>query len=200
VIAFIKGKLVQSGPMSVVLEAGGLGYKVFIPPSVFTKLPPLQEEVILHTSFVVRELSHTLYGFLTLEDRSLFEALMDVTGVGPKTALNLIGNLTPYELSIAITNHDIATISKVPGIGKKTAERLIMEMRDKISSLLPHDPSDYAVKSSDPHLQKISDAMSTLINLGYNQMTAEKAIKKTLKDISEPINLSDLITVALKNM
>lgn len=200
-IAYIKGLLVQSSPSFVVIETAGIGYKIFIPVSLFSKLPQLQETTLLHTSFVIRELSHTLYGFLTFQDRDLFEALMGVTGIGPKTALSLIGYLQGHELYNAISNHDITTISKVPGIGKKTAERLIIEMRDKISSIVTIDPSDFAVhQQSDPRAQQISDAMGALINLGYNQITAQKAIKKTLKDLPESIGLSELITAALKHL
>ncbi len=200
-IAYIKGILVQSTPLYVVIETGGIGYKIFIPANLFTKLPQIHAETILHTSFVIRELSQTLYGFLTMQDRDLFEALMGVTGIGPKSAISIIGHLTGYELHQAITNHDIATISKVPGIGKKTAERLIIEMRDKISALVSMDPSEFALRpSSDPKAQKISDAMSALVHLGYNQMAAQKAIKKTLKEAPESIDLSNLITAALKNI
>lgn len=200
-IAYIKGTLVQSTPLFVVIEAAGIGYKIFIPTSLLSRLPQLHEQTILHTSFIIRELSHTLYGFLVTQDRDLFEALMSVTGIGPKLALSIIGHLTGHELYLAITNHDIPTISKVPGIGKKTAERLIIEMRDKISNIVTMDPSEFAVHSqSDLQAQKISDAMGALINLGYNQMTAQKAIKKTLKDLPDPIDLSELITAALKNL
>lgn len=200
-ISYVKGTLVQSTPIFVVIEAAGIGYKIFIPASVFSKLPQLHEELILHTAYVIRELSHTLYGFLAEQDRDLFEALMGVTGIGPKIALSLIGHLPGHEFHQAITHHDIITLSKVPGIGKKTAERLIIEMRDKISSLVTMASSELSIYTQgDPSAQKISDAMSALINLGYNQLTAQKAIKKTLKDLPESINLSELITATLKNI
>lgn len=198
--AYVKGRLIQTTPLSVIIESGGIGYKIFIPASVFSKLPQIKEEIVLHTSFVIRENSQTLYGFMTSQDCELFEALMGVSGIGPKLALSLIGHLSGHDMHLAISNHDIKTISKVPGIGKKTAERLIIEMRDKISHLLPIDPTDYAVQAKlDPESQKINDAMSALINLGYNQITAQKAIKKALKDSPESIDLTELITGALKN-
>lgn len=200
-IAYIKGLLVQSSPLFVVIETGGIGYKIFIPASLFSKLPQIKEEVILHTSFIVRELSHTLYGFLTTQERDLFEALMGVTGIGPKLALSIIGHLPGHELHNAISNNHISTLSKVPGIGKKTAERLIIELRDKIATLVILGPSDFAVQTQcDPRTQKISDALSALINLGYNQVTAQRALKKTLQDVPENINLSELISSALKNL
>jgi holliday junction DNA helicase RuvA len=201
VIAYIKGLLTQSSPLFVVVEAAGIGYKIFIPASLFARLPPIKEEVSLHTSFIVRELSQTLYGFLSVSERDLFEALMNVTGIGPKLALSIIGHLPGHALHQAIVNHDISTISKVPGIGKKTAERLIIEMRDKISTIIASDPSEFAVHMpSDPRAQQISDAMSALIHLGYNQNAAQKAIKKTLQEVPESIELSKLITAALKNL
>src|SRR5437868_894036 len=126
--AFIKGLLVQSSPMSVIVETNGIGYRVFIPANVFGKLPQINHQVILHLSYVVRELSQTLYGFHSESERDLFEELMGVTGIGPKMALNVIGHLSLQDLQRAVSSHDIVSLSKVPGIGKKTAERLIIEM------------------------------------------------------------------------
>ncbi len=199
--AYVKGKLTYSTPIFAVLEAAGVGYKLFIPAHVYGRLPPLGSEVQLHTSFIVRELSQALYGFLSMQERDLFEALLGVTGIGPKLALSLIGHLSVYDLHQAISIGDIPTITKVPGIGKKTAERLFIEMRDKLPGLMPTDLSDLAVQMpSDPNARKISDAMSALINLGYNQITAQKAIKKTLSEKNETIPLAELITYALKNV
>ena len=200
-IAHIRGLLVYSSPTSAVVEAGGLGYRILIPASVFSKLPQIGGEVMLQTSFVVRELSQTLYGFLVTQERDVFEALMGVTGIGPKLALSIVGHLSLQDLQRAIASHDIVTISRVPGIGKKMAERLIIELRDKLPAVFAHDPADLAVQfSTDPQSQKISDAMSALINLGYNQITAQKAIKKSLKDLPEEVDLGALITGALKHM
>lgn len=199
-IAYIKGKIIQSTPMYVVVETGGIGYKIFIPTNVCSRLPQIYEEIILHTSFVVRELSQTLYGFLTVQDRDLFEALMSVTGIGPKSALSIIGHMSGQELHHAISNNGITTLSKVPGIGKKTAERLIIEMRDKISEILSIDMSDFAPPIYDPKTQKVRDAMSALVHLGYHQAAAQKAIKKTLENVPDSIHLSELITASLKNL
>ena len=197
--SYIKGTLVQSTPSFVVIDNQGIGYKIFIPASVFSKLPSLQDAVVLHVSFIVRELSQTLYGFNSVEDRDLFEALLNVTGVGPKMAINITGHLTGQELYLAIQNHDINTVSKVPGVGKKTAERLILEMREKIHSFA--DPSTFTVQMpSEPKAQIVSDAMGALINLGYTQGVAQKAIKTTLKSMGDSITLSDLITASLKNI
>jgi Holliday junction DNA helicase RuvA len=199
--AYIKGQLVYSSPTIAVLEANGIGYKICIPANLFARLPQLGCEAQLHTSFVVREQSQTLYGFSSGQERDLFETLLTVTGIGPKTALSLIGHLSAFELQHAISNGDLKAISRVPGIGKKTAERLIIEMRDKLGNLFTVDPSDLAVyRVSDPKAQTIGDAMSALISLGYNQVVAQKAIKKTLNDQPEDIDLAALITCALKNI
>lgn len=200
--AFIKGELVQATPISVIVESAGIGYRLYIPASVFSKLPQIGTNVLLHTSFVVREQSQTLYGFLSANERDLFEELMGVTGIGPKLALSLIGHLSGHDLQRAINSNDIAAITRVPGIGKKTAERLIIELRDKLTHILGSvDPTDRALKTpTDPKAQKICDAMSALINLGYNQMTAQKAIKKSLKDLPEEVDLAMLITCSLKNV
>lgn len=197
---FMKGIIVQASPGHVVLDICGVGYKIAIPVNIFSQIPAVGQMALLQTSFVIREFSQTLYGFLTSEDRDLFEALMNVSGIGPKTALSLIGHLSYPDLYRAVQHEDILTICKVPGIGKKTAERLIIEMRDK----LPHLGAGYsgslsAQVSPDPKEQNVRDAMSALINLGYNQVTAQKAIKKTLKDVPEGIDLASFITLTLKH-
>lgn len=199
--AYIKGQLQHADAQYAVLETNGVGYKVFIPGNLFSKLPHMGETIILYTSFVVRELSQTLYGFLTVNERDLFEVLLNITGIGPKTALSIIGHLSLQDLQGAILSGDIYTISKVPGIGKKTAERLIVEMRDKAASLLTPDPSNLAVHSiCDPQSRQVRDALSALTNLGYNQTVAQKAIKKTLSDLPDGIDLATLITTALKHV
>lgn len=203
-IAYIKGIIIQVSPAYLILETGGIGYKVFIPVNAFGKLPQVGETAALHTSFVIRELSQTLYGFLTSQERDFFDALMGVTGIGPKLALSMIGHMSLKDLQTAICHSDIPLICRIPGIGKKGAERLVIEMRDKVS-LANIDPADFSVSAhrsakTDFMSQKINDAMSALINLGYNQMTAQKAVKKSLKDAPESIDLAALITASLSHI
>lgn len=198
--AYFKGVLMQSTPSSVVIETNGIGYKLFIPASVFSHLPQMGSSITLYTSFIVRELSHTLYGFSTMQERDFFEALLGVTGIGPKIALALIGHMSVRDLQNAISNEDTGMICRVPGIGKKGAERLIIEMRDKVGGLsLPSGESSVHFVA-DPHVQAVNDAVSALINLGYNQSVAQKAIKKSLKDIPDAIDLGALISSALKHI
>lgn len=199
--ASIRGILLQSSPSTVVIEAGGIGFEIHIPASLFASLPPVGATLFLHTSFIVRELSQALYGFLTIGERNVFEGLMAVKGIGPKLALSLLGHMTVSELYAAISRTDLAALGKVPGIGKKTAERLILDLRDKLESLFPPTPVDYMLHSNAaPSAQKIRDAMSALISLGYNQAAAQKALKKTIQDHSEDVDLALLITHSLKHI
>lgn len=198
--AYIKGILAQANPTAVIIEAGGIGYKIFIPISAMNQLPQVGETIILHLSFIVREQAQTLYGFPSMQERDFFESLMGVTGIGPKIALALIGHMPLGELQKAIAQQDIPTICRVPGIGKKGAERLIIEMRDKISNI-EMGPQNYAVtNASDPRTQCVNDAMSALINLGYTNSTAQTAIKKSLKSLPESIDVASLISLALKHV
>lgn len=189
----------QATPSEVVLDVGGIGYRILIPVSTYPRLPSLGENVLLHTSHVVREMSQTLYGFLSKEERSFFEKVTGVSGIGPKLALSLVAHLSIDEMQVAISRNDVAAICQVPGIGKKTAQRLIIELRDKCGKTPL--PSDFAINhKSDPQSQKVADGISALINLGYNQATAHKAITKSLSQLPESIDLSALITDALKNI
>jgi Holliday junction DNA helicase RuvA len=159
------------------------------------------KEIMLFTSFIVREQSQTLYGFLTQAERQLFEQLLAINGIGPKSALGLIGHLPPPKFQDAILRNDLSVICKTPGIGKKTAQRLLLDMQDKLSLKGKKKPSDWQIEiTSDPANQTITAAMSALINLGYDQTTAEKALKKSLKDEPNQMNLATLITCALKNV
>jgi Holliday junction DNA helicase RuvA len=199
--AYIKGRLMEASASAVIIETSGLGYKISVPATVFAQLPQISHEIQLHLSFVVREQSHTLYGFLQVQEKDLFEILMGVTGIGPKLALAIIGHLSLHALYQALQQGDVSILSKVPGIGKKTAARMIIELKDSVSAMLPSATQlSIPFPPHDPAVQKIQDAMSALIHLGYNQATAQKAVKKTLTENTETIALADLITLSLKNV
>jgi Holliday junction DNA helicase RuvA len=200
-LAYIQGKLISASTSDVVILANGLGYRVAIPVNAFTDLPAIGSEVSLHTSFIVREQSHALFGFLSSDERDIFEVLLNVSGIGPKSALSIIGHLRIDDLAKAVNDHDIATMCKVPGIGRKTAERLLLEVRDKLPALVVQNPSRFAVKTpTDPRSQVINDAMNALVHLGYSQNIAEKAIKRSLEGLPETVELAQLITTSLKNV
>jgi len=201
--AYIKGLLTEVTLTSVIVETAGIGYRIYIPVHLFSSLPKVLEHIQLHTSFVIRENSETLYGFLSAHERDLFEILQGVTGIGPKLSLCIIGHMSAKDLKRAISHHDIGAISKIPGIGKKMAERLIIEMKDKLETIFRDQEfseyrTDFTLNSK---TSEVNDAMSALINLGYNQMTAQKAIKKTLKELpDENIELGTLIAKALQHI
>ncbi len=198
---YIKGQLTESNPHHVTLETHGIGYKIHIPIHLHSLLPPLQTEMKLFVSFIIREYSHSLYGFTSGNERDLFEQLLDVSGIGPKLALSLIGHMPAAELAQAIADNNLIKLCKVPGIGKKTAERLVMELRNKVLPITPYTHASFNHGlDNDPRTQTIHDAMSALINLGYNQLTAQKALKKSMQLLSDNATLAEWITASLKNI
>lgn len=198
--AYMKGHLVEATPSYAVIDVHSIGYKLFLPAHTLSRLPQLGAEVTLFTSFVIRENFQALYGFLSAAERELFEALIDVSGVGPKLALSLCGHLPPQELFNAISSNDIALLVKVPGVGKKTAERLILDLRDKAPKMMAHSPVEYQISALNPTDQLTKDALSALVNLGYNLSIAQKAVSKTLSESDEALELGDLITTSLRNI
>lgn len=200
--AYIKGTLVRSAPSEAIVEtSGGIAYKVSIPANAFGALPQIGTPVLLYTSFVVRENMQALFGFLSESECQVFEILLDVSGIGPKIALAIIGHLSLKELRLALIEGNVTTLCRIPGIGKKGAQRMILELKDKMQAVVPLDPSELMIRMpTDPLSQKINDAMSALINLGYNQQTAQKAIKKTMDVSGELLELPALITQSLKNV
>lgn len=185
--AYISGILKDSSPSEAIIEAHGVGYCLAIPFNDFVKLPLIGSFVLLYTAFVVREQSQMLYGFLTKEGKSLFEELITISGIGPKTALGIIGHLTYEELEEGVRSHDSTRLVKVPGIGKKTAERLLIELQGRLK--LPKIPLQKGHKF---------DALQALIQLGFTEGAAEVAIKKAAATLTPDHDLSTLISTALK--
>jgi Holliday junction DNA helicase RuvA len=193
-IEYIKGTLADSSPSHLIIETNGLGYKLSIPLNNFSKLPQLGKEIHIFVSTVIREDAHKSYGFLTRIERDYFEKLIEVSGIGPKTALALIGHMELYDLQMAISQSNVGLLSKIPGIGKKTAERLIVELKDKVSPIVESLPMNSINKKD-----LFSDALNALINLGYHPMQAQKAVKQVLANSEKEPELATLITAALRN-
>ena len=197
---YIKGLLASLTPHQAVVDVQGIGYLLHIPLNVFSAMPPIGEEILLYISSVIREDSHKNFGFLTREERELFEKVSGVSGIGPKTALALIGHLDASSLESAITTANSTLLSKIPGIGKKTAERLIVELRDKVLKGLKRSPLPQTPQkelSDEDHM--VNDALSALMNLGYNALQAQSAVKKALAN-EKPTDLSNLIKTALSGI
>lgn len=196
--SFIKGCLNLVDSDSVVLETSGVGYLIYISAKTKQELPAIGEVIQLHTSFIVRENAQALYGFFLKEERGLFELLLSISGVGPKLALSLLGHLSCFELEQAVMSHNLKRLCEVPGVGKKTAERLVIELKDKLSDYLP---KERFVSCQNPApTSSAQDAILALIHLGYQQGLAKRAVQETLSECSEEIELPLLITAALKNI
>ncbi len=195
-IEYIKGTLVEATPLKTVLDVGGIGYKILIPLSNYAKLPSTGKQICLFISSVIREDSHRYFGFLTSEERDLFETLIEISGIGPKTALALLGHLEPTDLQIAISQSDLTSICKVPGIGKKTAERLVVEMRDRVQK----NSAQIFLPSSKTEPTLAGDALRALINLGYQPLQAQKAVKSVIEEDKQETDLGKLITSALRKL
>lgn len=196
--ASIKGILSQTALHYVVIEANGIGFKILIPSNVTGQIPAIGQELLLHTSYVVREFSHALYGFQNKEERDLFELLIDISGVGPKIALGLIGHLSLSGLQQVVLEEDLASLCKVPGIGKKTGERLLVELKNRLDSFFQHLPAPIALPKG--QTSQLQDAIKALVNLGYNQSAAHKAVKKSLEESENEPDLAQLITSALRKL
>jgi Holliday junction DNA helicase RuvA len=197
--AYLEGKLSRLTPSYAVIEANGVGYKIAISQRTFQQLNNEGEKSRLYTSFIVREDFQGLYGFDKEEERDLFEMLITISGIGPKMGMNLLSHLSFQDLHNVILEENAAALSKIPGIGKKTADRLMVELRNKLEHFTLHAPQDYAVKTAVPLHPHWNDALKALMTLGYNSPTAHKALKKTL-EADKNLDLSRLIAAALKHV
>ncbi|MBA4111714.1 MAG: Holliday junction branch migration protein RuvA [Leptothrix sp. (in: Bacteria)] len=188
-ISRLTGLLAEKSPPHVLVDCNGVGYEVQVPMSTFYNLPELGARVTLLTQFVVREDAQLLYGFLTAGERASFRELTKISGVGPRIALALLSGLSTDELAQAVAAQDAARLVKVPGIGKKTAERLLLELKGKLAPAL-----------SAPGFSMVSDAQSdilqALLALGYT----DKEAQATLKQLPADVSVSDGIKLALKNL
>lgn len=188
-IGRLAGLLLARQPPQILLDVQGVGYEVDVPMSSFFNLPPLGQPVVLLTHFVVREDAQLLYGFLTEGERSTFRELVKIGGVGPRTALAILSGLSVAELSLAVSQQDSARLVKVPGIGKKTAERLLLELKGKLGPDLPAGGGAQASAQQ-------TDIVQALLALGYNEREAQSALKALPADVG----VSEGIKLALKTL
>ena len=198
-IGRIKGRLAEKTPPDILIDVNGVGYELQVPMNTFYRLPELNEEVLLHTHFVVREDAQLLYGFYDVRERSLFRELIKINGVGPKLGLAILSGIESNEFVRVVRNNDVNALVCLPGIGKKTAERLIIEMRDKLKDWQSDTSDDSELNSAGPFgtNQAIGEAESALVALGYKPKEAERAVKSVA---SEGMSNQDLIRNALKVM
>jgi holliday junction DNA helicase RuvA len=177
-IAFLRGKLLEKHPNQIVIDTAGVGYDVVIPISTFSALPDAGAEVALRIHTHVREDALALFGFLTAEEKALFEKLISVSGIGPKLAITVLSGLATPVLIDAIRGGDVAHLVRIPGVGKKTAERMVLELKDKLEGLGGGAPPAMSSRA-EPALSAIEhDVLSALLNLGCQRAAAESAVRK----------------------
>jgi Holliday junction DNA helicase RuvA len=198
-IASLTGRLAFKAPTSLVLDVHGVGYEVFIPLSTYYGLPNLSDSISLSVHTHVREDAIQLFGFLTSQEKDAFVLLTSVSGVGPKLALSVLSALSVANLVSAIQSGDIEKLTTVPGIGHKSASRLVLELKDKVGKLHP----GLAPASDSPRQGQdatFDDALSALVNLGYRPQDAREALKQVKKSNAESIMLKDMIRESLKEL
>jgi Holliday junction DNA helicase RuvA len=197
-IAFLHGALTEALPTQVTVEVHGVGYEVLIPLSSYDKLPPPGKEVRLLTHLVVRDDAHVLYGFMTAAERDLFRLLIHtVSGIGPKLALNVLSGMNPTTFRGAVAEGDVKALARISGVGKKTAERIVVELRDKIGAAGAWEAAS-AQRALSPEDQKLSDAAQALIALDFKPAEAHDAVRGAQAMLGSEATVEDLVRAALK--
>lgn len=195
-IIFLEGILTEKTPARLALNVAGVGYEVFIPLRSYDRLPAEQQPCRILIYDYVREDQHVLYGFITEEERQLFVLLMGVSGIGPKLAMSALSSLSANELSIAISSSDVQRLSAISGIGKKIAERMVVELRDKVSGALALTAAASALDAT-PGNQRARDAIMALIALGYKQAQAQKMIAAAIPRLAADAAIEEIVRQAL---
>ncbi len=205
----IKGELVEKTPEYCVVMTGGVGYKIYVTKDASLKLPAEDETVSLYTYLMVKEDALNLYGFIEAEELAAFELALNVSGIGPRIALELFSNLSPRSFYLAVLNDDETKLAKTPGIGKKSAKRIILELKERIKGmeLVEPDREKVSVKdvreepgSEEKGADKMEEAKTALISLGYSEIEANRALIKVKSDITPEMQLEEILKRALKSL
>jgi Holliday junction DNA helicase RuvA len=198
-ITFLDGKLTIALPTQAIVEVNGVGYEVFIPLSSYDKLPPVGQAIRILTHLVVREDAHVLYGFMTPPERDLFRLLVNnVSGIGPKLALAVLSGMSVTHFKSAVVNSDVVALSKISGLGKKTAERIVLELKDKVGVAAAWEAAS-AAHAPTPELERANEAVLALIALGYKQVEAHRVVRELQQKEGEKSS-EELVKLALKQM
>jgi Holliday junction DNA helicase RuvA len=197
-IGRLRGILLEKQPPHLLLDVNGVGYDVAAPMTTFYELPETGAEVVLHTHLAVREDAHVLYGFLREHDRTLFRSLIKVSGVGPKLALAILSGMSADEFAGCVHAGDAAALVKLPGVGKKTAERLVIEMKDRLKDWQGATlPVEAAAQAAAPKSDAVKDAISALVSLGYKPQEASKMVSRVE---CEGLSSEEVIRLALRSV
>lgn len=198
-IHFLRGKLVEALPTQITVDVGGIGYEVLIPLSSFDKLPPRGDDIAILTHLSIREDAHVLYGFMTAAERDMFRLLINtVSGIGPKIALNILSGVNIAALRSAVAMGDVKSLSQISGVGKKTAERIVVELKDKIGKNVALEPAAGARPALSAGDQKFSDAVAALLALGFRQPEAHDAICGAQALLGTEAGVEQLVRAALR--
>ena len=196
-IGHLRGKLLEKKPNSALVDVGGVGYAVIIPVSTFSQLGLPGEEIALHTHTHVREDALALFGFLTRSEKEIFEKLISVSGIGPRLAITVLSGLPADELVAAISSGDTARLTRVPGVGRKTSERMVLELREKIVSVSDSAKAPEPAPGTPRSIEQ--DVISAIMNLGCTRDAAEKAVRKA-RDSGAPVEFEPLFRRSLESI
>ena len=198
-ITFLDGKLISALPTQAIVDVSGVGYEVFIPLSSYDKLPAAGQSVRILTHLHVREDAHVLYGFMSAAERDLFRLLVNhVSGIGPKLALAVLSGMSVSNFKSAVVNSDVTALAKISGLGKKTAERIVLELKDKLGVAAAWEAASTA-HAPTPEEEEANEAVLALIALGYKQIDAHKSVRE-MQQKGEAKSAQDLVKLALKRM
>ena len=192
--AYIKGSLEEKGNNYVVIEVSGIGYKIFMSEKDISKMCDLGETIKVHTYYYVREDNISLYGFLTKEELKMFELLLSVSGIGAKSAITMLSNISPSSFALAVISNDVNSLKKIPGVGPKSAQRIILELKDKLKTQQAIEEESLEIKVEIQKSENVSEAMEALQILGYNKREVEKAFEKIA---NTDVSVEELIKKAL---
>ena len=198
-IAHLRGSLQSKSPRSLILDVNGVGYEVTVPLTTFYELPALGSTVSFHIHTHVRENALQLYGFRTPQEKEVFIRLMGVNGIGPRLAINILSGISAGELVATVRQEDVARLTVIPGVGRKTAERIIVELRDKLAGLDITGESDLAAPQQ-TSTAILDDALSALLNLGYKRAMAQRAIEQACKLLQMNITLESVLQECLRSL
>jgi Holliday junction DNA helicase RuvA len=198
-ITFLDGQLVSALPTQAIVDVGGIGYEIFIPLSSYDKLPAVGQPIRILTHLAVREDAHLLYGFMSAAERDLFRLLVNnVSGIGPKLALAVLSGMSVTNFKAAVVNSDVASLARISGLGKKTAERIVLELKDKLGVAAAWEAAS-ATHAPTPEQERTNEAVLALIALGYKQIDAHKVVRE-LQEHGEAKSAEELVKLALKRI
>ncbi|KFO68052.1 hypothetical protein ER57_06650 [Smithella sp. SCADC] len=197
-IALISGKIVYKGISHVIVDVQGVGYRVFIPLTTFYELPEAGQMITLHVHTNVKQDAINLFGFYTVQERDLFQLMISVSGIGPKMSMNILSGISAQELLRAISGGNLGKLVNIPGVGKKMAERLILELKEKVIKKMMLDEMPAADDQHQAGEIIMEDALSALVNLGYKNNVAKDALDKVLRSSDEELGMDQLLKKTLK--